>query len=355
MSSGVFVLQKDGSLVEMNQQDYDSEDVLQNLLAKYPNLLAGNLIDEVNPRLWLLISREYSIPDKETPEGRWSLDHLFLDQDGIPTLVEVKRGTSTRIRREVVGQMLEYAANAVSYWAIDRIKLHFESRCEEKGEDPEQIWRDKLQLEDGYEEYWQNVYTNLQMGKIRMLFIADEIPNELKQIVEFLNEQMNPAEVLALEIKQYVGEDQLTLIPRIYGQSSKIQIKKARGIPRRTWEEKLDWTNPEIREITLTLKQEIETRFTNLVQRESGSHYIFNKGKGGQKNRFAVLDIQKKALSIRIRFDPETCVDRDGMLKDRVYAWFMKGTGQEREFHINNENQIDSALELISQSYDLVE
>jgi hypothetical protein len=26
--------------------------------------------------------------------GRWSLDHLFLDQDAIPTLVEVKRGTT---------------------------------------------------------------------------------------------------------------------------------------------------------------------------------------------------------------------------------------------------------------------
>ena len=49
MSSGVFVIQKDGSLVEMNQQVYDSEEVLQKLLAEYPNLLAGNLIDEENP------------------------------------------------------------------------------------------------------------------------------------------------------------------------------------------------------------------------------------------------------------------------------------------------------------------
>ena len=31
----------------------------------------------------------------------------------MPTLVEVKRSSDTRIRREVVGQMLHYAANAV--------------------------------------------------------------------------------------------------------------------------------------------------------------------------------------------------------------------------------------------------
>lgn len=45
MSSGVFVIKKDGTLIEMQQSDYDSEDMLQNLLAKHPNLLAGNLID----------------------------------------------------------------------------------------------------------------------------------------------------------------------------------------------------------------------------------------------------------------------------------------------------------------------
>ena len=226
MSSGVFVIKKDGSLVEMKQTDYDSEDVLQKLLADYPNLLAGNLIDEVIPRKWLLISREYGIPDDEHAGNRWAIDHLFLDQDGIPTLVEVKRSSDTRVRREVVGQMLEYAANAVSYWNIEQIKSKFESRCELENQDPKQTWNDQFQLEDSYEEYWGKVNDNLQTGKIRLLFIADIIPLELRQIVEFLNTQMNPAEVLALEIKQYIGKDQSTLIPRLYGQTSKTQARK---------------------------------------------------------------------------------------------------------------------------------
>lgn len=41
MSDGIFLVQNDGQLVEMTEQPYDSEDVLQGLLAKYPNLLAG--------------------------------------------------------------------------------------------------------------------------------------------------------------------------------------------------------------------------------------------------------------------------------------------------------------------------
>ena len=150
------------------------------------------------------------------------------------------------------------------------------------------------------------------------------------------------------------GKDQTTLIPRIFGQSSKIQIKKASGT-RRTWEEKLEWTDPEIKEVALTLKNTIENEFENTVQRISGSRYVFDKGKGGQKNRFAVLVIQKKGIVIRVRFDPVTSIDREHLLKDRVYDWFMKGNGEEREFQIDNAGQIESTLELISQSYDLAE
>jgi hypothetical protein len=42
MSGGIYLVQGDGQLVEMIEQDYASEDRLQELLAKYPNLLAGD-------------------------------------------------------------------------------------------------------------------------------------------------------------------------------------------------------------------------------------------------------------------------------------------------------------------------
>jgi len=116
----------------MNETSYDSEDVLQRFLAQYPNLIAGDQIDKANPRRWLLVSREVSLPDSEDSSGRWAADHLFLDQDAIPTIIEVKRSTDTRIRKEVVGQMLDYAANAVVYWSIDKIQNLFEENCRNK-------------------------------------------------------------------------------------------------------------------------------------------------------------------------------------------------------------------------------
>src|SRR5688500_8880075 len=97
----------------------------------YPNLLPGALIDSVNPRRWLLIDREVPLPDEVDGVGRFKLDHLFLDQDAIPTLVEVKRRCDTRSRREVVAQMLDYAANGTAYYSAERMQTLFEARCRE--------------------------------------------------------------------------------------------------------------------------------------------------------------------------------------------------------------------------------
>lgn len=229
MSGNIFLLQDGGGLVRMQESPYDSEALLQELLAKYPDLLAGDQIDGTEPRRWLLVSREMGVPDEEDGGDRWSLDHLFLDQDAIPTLVEVKRSSDTRIRREVVGQMLDYAANAVVYWPVETIRARFEKTCETQGTDPAAALTAFLGGGDA-DTFWQSAKTNLQAGRVRLVFIADEIPQELRRVVEFLNGQMDPAEVLAVEVKQFVGEGKMTtLVPRLVGQTAMAQQQKKAG------------------------------------------------------------------------------------------------------------------------------
>ena len=122
MATGMFVLKENGDLIPMTASTYDSEELLQRWLADYPELLAGEQINPEEPRQWMLIQREAGVPGGELSGSRWSLDHLFVDQDGTPTFVEVKRSSDTRIRREVVGQMLDYAANGLKYWPVDSIE-----------------------------------------------------------------------------------------------------------------------------------------------------------------------------------------------------------------------------------------
>ena len=214
MKHSIFVQNENGDLVEMRESGFESEDIFQELLEKYPQLLAGDQIDENNPRKWLFISREMGVPTKEDGGNQWSLDHLFIDQDAIPTFVEVKRSTDTRIRREVVGQMLDYAANGIKYWGINQIKEKYELSGKPSLAD--------IGIEPGSEElFWSNVEANLKSGKLRLLFVADEIPETLKSIIEFLNNQMVNTEVLGIEIKQFVSEGkQKTLVPRVIGKTA---------------------------------------------------------------------------------------------------------------------------------------
>jgi hypothetical protein len=234
MNPGVFLIQDNEELIEMNEQAYDSEKLLQSWLAKYPALLVGNQIDAKEPRRWLFIEQECPVPSEDGGSGRWAIDHLFLDQDAVPTIVEVKRSTDTRIRREVVGQMLDYAANATAHWPVSHMRERFADNCEKHGIDPEEKLRDFLGEDADLEEFWNRANRNLQDRKLRLLFVADVIPQELQRIVEFLNDQMDQTEVLAIEVKQFVSQQGLkSLVPRVLGQTAKAQQRKpgaARGI-----------------------------------------------------------------------------------------------------------------------------
>lgn len=229
MNPGIFLIQDNEELIEMTEQTYESEKLLQTWLAQYPALLVGNQIDAKEPRRFLLIEQECGVPAREAGADRWSIDHLFIDQDAIPTIVEVKRSSDTRIRREVVGQMLDYAANATEHWRVDHMRERFAANCQRRGVDATRMLKEFLGDSTDPEEFWENANRNLQDRKLRLLFVADVIPTELQRIVEFLNEQMNHTEVLAIEIKQFVGQQGLrSLVPRVIGQTTTAQTVKGR-------------------------------------------------------------------------------------------------------------------------------
>ena len=221
---GIFLIHDDETMVEMQSELFDSEAELQSLLSKYPGVMAGGQINPASPRRWVLVAQEVGVPSSLGGGNQWSVDHLFLDQDAIPTIVEVKRSTDTRIRREVVGQMLDYAANGVRYWPIESLRATFDAGALARKHEPDRLIAaliggeeaDSIDVDD-VEAFWGQVQANLLAGRVRMLFVADIIPAELQRIIEFLNEQMSPAEVLGVELRHYRGEGVRTLVPRVVG------------------------------------------------------------------------------------------------------------------------------------------
>lgn len=61
----IFLLNDAGEIVEMSDRPFDSEDLLQELLAKYPSILAGDQFVGSAPPRWLLVAREAGIPREE--------------------------------------------------------------------------------------------------------------------------------------------------------------------------------------------------------------------------------------------------------------------------------------------------
>lgn len=222
MAERIYTKDESGKIAPLEEEPFSTEDELQALIANNPELLDGEQVRPDDPRRWILITREKGIAESSDSIERWSLDHLIIDQDAVPTLVEVKRGSNREIRREIVGQMLEYAAHAAQTWTAIELRQTFENASEEQGYEPVERLASLLQADEepDVDAFWDRVETNLVARRLRLLFVADEIPDPLARVVEFLNAQMPQIEVLAVEIKQFRGETLQTLVPRVIGRTA---------------------------------------------------------------------------------------------------------------------------------------
>ena len=208
----------------MRETPYDAEDVLQELIERHPEMLAG---DDSEHGSLVLVRREAGVGDDEDAGARWSLDHLYVDANGVPTLVEVKRSSDTRSRREVVAQMLEYAANARTSFRAELMAEWLEESAGQRGSTAAETLIDAFGVDD-VDGFWETVDTNVKAEQFRLVFVSDSIGAELRRIIEYLNRQMIATEVLAIEVKQYTdaeGEHQ-TIVPRVVGDTAEARDRK---------------------------------------------------------------------------------------------------------------------------------
>ena len=106
MATGLFLISPDGGLVGLDESGYETESVLQALIADYPELIPGDQVRPDAPRRWLLVAREAALAPDADSAGRWSVDHLLLDQDGVPTRggeAELGHADPAGSRRSAVG------------------------------------------------------------------------------------------------------------------------------------------------------------------------------------------------------------------------------------------------------------
>ena len=221
---GIYLRHGD-TYVPMTEQPYERESVLQALIAQHPEMLAGE--DRGRPAL-LMVKRE--APVRPEQDSALSLDQLYLDANGVPTLVEVKQGANRQVRREVVGQMLDYAAHASGSFSVGKMQEWLEDVAKLSGTTTDALLAETLGIEDP-DVYWNAVATNLDAEQFRLVFVSDQIPPGLRRIIEFLNEHTN-IDVLGIEVSQYTDStgSQQIIVPRFVGETEAArQTKRTRS------------------------------------------------------------------------------------------------------------------------------
>ena len=327
MEDSIYLVKNGEKLERIKKCPYDSEDLLQGLIENYPDLLAGDQINPEAPIRWIVIKREAGVPDNEINNNRWSVDHLLLDQNAVPTFVETKRSSDTRIRREIVGQMLDYAANSQKYWPVDHIRaLTINKYSGEETADSAilellEINQDQdIDNSQIIESYWSKVSDNLKSGNVRLLFVADQIPAELRRVIEFLNEHMLKVEVLGVELPQFRGLNFQALVPRLIGQTELTRQSKeiTKSSSRKTTKQ----------EFLLKIPEEIQTFFTDLfAEAENHNMQIYWGSKGFS---LRAKSESGKWMSLFYGFPPGASDRPDACIQ--AYAGYIENPAAQQDF-----------------------
>lgn len=227
----LFIVEGGKTRVLVNK-DFDNESLLQDILEKFPEFVALEDLGVSEP--FVVIGREVA-----TPAGY--IDVLCIDGEGVLTVIETKLARNPQIRREVVGQVLEYVAQLSKWKAQDVIQVanqYFQSSSDTGGTGGATL-TDLLKSTSEPEEMlspgdvYERIENNLRKGRIKVVIASDAIPETLKDTVNFINSFSN-FDIYVLQVQLFKKDDLEIYAPAIFGFARKAGV----GTPeRRLWNE----------------------------------------------------------------------------------------------------------------------
>lgn len=167
----------------------------------------------------------------EVSLGPGRLDLLFLDSEGILTLVETKLKANDESRREVVGQILEYAAFTAA-WSTDSVKkiaeeflasnrapVDIAGRTMEEAAAIRFDWPtdDEAELLAKADALMAKLDSALKDGRLRIVCGVDERIENLERLVRYLSAHSD-LQVVLLQVNRFPVDGELSvLVPTLHG------------------------------------------------------------------------------------------------------------------------------------------
>ncbi|KAA6438742.1 hypothetical protein FEM33_15920 [Dyadobacter flavalbus] len=153
------------------------------------------------------------------------IDNMLISPDGYITLVETKLWRNPQARREVVGQILDYAKE-LSKWTFSDL----DTRIRNLDQSSEGIVA-MIQKQAGYPDIEEhtlidNINRNLRRGRILLLIVGDGIRESVEEMVEYLSQTPQLHFTLSLvELQVYKlgdAEGSLLVLPQVITRTREI-------------------------------------------------------------------------------------------------------------------------------------
>ncbi len=196
------------------------EAILRDLIADHPSILPVHDIDP-NYGALVTVTTELSIP------GVGFVDVVLIDEFGRLVIVECKLWRNPQARREVVGQILDYARE-LSRFAYDDLQRQVSIATKRQGNVLFALAQEAgSTLSEA--EFVDRVTRDLAAGRFLLLVLGDGIAEGTRRIGEYLRDQPGLAFSFALvEMAEYrfmdaAGATQAIMNPRILAQTALIE------------------------------------------------------------------------------------------------------------------------------------
>jgi hypothetical protein len=157
--------------------------------------------------------------------GSGSSDLLGVDANGAIYIVECKLATNREVRRQVIGQIMEYGAFlwGMSFEEFDGL---FVAR---EGKSLSELFSEKVVGEWSYESFRNAANENLQSGVFHLIIAVDAMNDELEQIVRYISHHGSAIRVQTLELRLYDAQDHEILVPQLSSQLESIEKAASPG------------------------------------------------------------------------------------------------------------------------------
>ena len=207
MSDGVVVM-ADGRPRVLQRAGHRSDDLLRGLLDHRPDLLLGSASAGDQRRL-LLVSRRTSSRPAST--GIVPLERVYVDSEAVPLLVELHEAAHAR-PGDVLLRLLDRVALELPHCSGGRLRDL--ARATHGELDETDLLARTLGWDADPDAFWRRVEANLSRDRVRIVIVADRLPDDLARMVDFLDGQLRDVELRAVEVSLYGSGQVRALVPR---------------------------------------------------------------------------------------------------------------------------------------------